>query len=185
MVQYLSIHKDVSDSACCVVRHTDAGPVRWARCEPGQVGNQAALSSAFVRFSKPASVCRVTQGGDKTPSSAVLYFCRKGRERGEIAMYRALYRKWRPQRFEDVVGQRAIVTALKTRSPQGAWAMRICLPACAAPARPPAPKFCKGGQLSAPGGWRPLWGVRDLQRHRQRQPAGRGGDGRSLQQRRG
>lgn len=29
-------------------------------------------------------------------------------------MYRALYRKWRPQRFEDVVGQRAIVTALKT-----------------------------------------------------------------------
>ena len=74
MVQYLSIHKDVSDSACCVVRHTDAGPVRWIRCEPGQVGNQAALSSAFVRFSKPASVCRVTQGGDKTPSSAVLLF---------------------------------------------------------------------------------------------------------------
>ena len=36
--------------------------------------NQAALSSAFVRFSKPASVCRVTQGGDKTPSSAVLLF---------------------------------------------------------------------------------------------------------------
>ena len=33
------------DSACCVVRHTDAGPVRWGRCEPGQVGNQAALSS--------------------------------------------------------------------------------------------------------------------------------------------
>ena len=85
MVQYLSIHKDVSDSACCVVRHTDAGPVRWARCEPGQVGNQAALSSAFVRFSKPASVCRVTQGGDKTPSSAVLLFLPqrpgKGRDR--------------------------------------------------------------------------------------------------------
>ena len=85
MVQYLSIHKDVSDSACCVVRHTDAGPVRWTRCEPGQVGNQAALSSAFVRFSKPASVCRVTQGGDKTPSSAVLLFLPqrpgKGRDR--------------------------------------------------------------------------------------------------------
>ncbi len=63
MVQYSGIQKDVSDSACCVVRHTDAGPVRWIRCEPGQVGNQAALSSAFVRFSKPASVCRVTQGG--------------------------------------------------------------------------------------------------------------------------
>lgn len=30
-------------------------------------------------------------------------------------MYRALYRKWRPQRFDDVVGQRAIVTALKNQ----------------------------------------------------------------------
>ena len=30
-------------------------------------------------------------------------------------MYRPLYRKWRPQRFEDVVGQRAIVTALKNQ----------------------------------------------------------------------
>ena len=30
-------------------------------------------------------------------------------------MYRALYRKWRPQRFADVVGQRAIVTALKNQ----------------------------------------------------------------------
>ena len=30
-------------------------------------------------------------------------------------MYRVLYRKWRPQRFEDVVGQRAIVTALKNQ----------------------------------------------------------------------
>ena len=111
MVQYSGIQKDVSDSACCVVRHTDAGPVRWTRCEPGQVGNQAALSSAFVRFSKPASVCRVTQGGDKTPSALSFLFCRKG----ERTMYRALYRKWRPQRFEDVVGQRAIVTALKNQ----------------------------------------------------------------------
>ena len=34
-------------------------------------------------------------------------------------MYRALYRKWRPQRFEDVVGQRAIVTALKNQIAAG------------------------------------------------------------------
>ncbi len=39
--------------------------------------------------------------------------------KGEIAMYRALYRKWRPQRFEDVVGQRAIVTALKNQITAG------------------------------------------------------------------
>ena len=30
-------------------------------------------------------------------------------------MYRALYRKWRPQRFEDVVAQRGIVTALRNQ----------------------------------------------------------------------
>ena len=34
-------------------------------------------------------------------------------------MYRALYRKWRPQRFEDVVGQRAIVAALKNQVAAG------------------------------------------------------------------
>lgn len=34
-------------------------------------------------------------------------------------MYRALYRKWRPQRFEDVVGQQAIVTALKNQIAAG------------------------------------------------------------------
>ena len=34
-------------------------------------------------------------------------------------MYRALYRKWRPQRFEDGVGQRAIVAALKNQVASG------------------------------------------------------------------
>jgi DNA polymerase-3 subunit gamma/tau len=34
-------------------------------------------------------------------------------------MYRALYRKWRPQRFEDVVGQEAIVTALRNQITAG------------------------------------------------------------------
>lgn len=34
-------------------------------------------------------------------------------------MYRALYRKWRPRRFEDVVGQEAIVTALQNQIAAG------------------------------------------------------------------
>ena len=34
-------------------------------------------------------------------------------------MYRALYRKWRPRRFEDVVGQQAIVTALQNQVAAG------------------------------------------------------------------
>ena len=39
---------------------------------------------------------------------------------GEVAlMYRALYRKWRPQRFADVVGQTPIVTALQNQIAAG------------------------------------------------------------------
>ena len=39
---------------------------------------------------------------------------------GEVAsMYRALYRKWRPQRFADVVGQAPIVTALQNQIAAG------------------------------------------------------------------
>ena len=34
-------------------------------------------------------------------------------------MYRALYRKWRPQRFEDVVAQRGVVTALRNQIATG------------------------------------------------------------------
>ncbi|WP_300251804.1 DNA polymerase III subunit gamma/tau, partial [uncultured Subdoligranulum sp.] len=34
-------------------------------------------------------------------------------------MYRALYRKWRPQRFADVVGQKPIVTALQNQIAAG------------------------------------------------------------------
>jgi hypothetical protein len=50
VVQYSSTQKSALDSACGVVRHTDAGPVRWSRCEPGQVGNQAALSGVLCAF---------------------------------------------------------------------------------------------------------------------------------------
>lgn len=34
-------------------------------------------------------------------------------------MYRALYRKWRPQKFEDVIGQQDIVTALENQLQSG------------------------------------------------------------------
>ena len=34
-------------------------------------------------------------------------------------MYRALYRKWRPQRFEDVVAQHGTVTALRNQVAAG------------------------------------------------------------------
>ena len=38
---------------------------------------------------------------------------------GVVALYRALYRKWRPQRFADVVGQAPIVTALQNQIAAG------------------------------------------------------------------
>lgn len=42
--------------------------------------------------------------------------------------YTALYRKFRPQDFEDVKGQDHIVTALKIRSKPIGWGMPISLP---------------------------------------------------------
>ena len=40
-------------------------------------------------------------------------------KKGVGKMYRALYRKWRPQKFADVVGQEPIVTALKNQIAAG------------------------------------------------------------------
>ena len=39
--------------------------------------------------------------------------------KGGVPVYRALYRKWRPQRFADVVGQQPIVTALQNQIAAG------------------------------------------------------------------
>ena len=105
----------MSDSACCVVRHTDAGPVRWGRCEPGQVGNQAALSGAPRAFQSACIRMPSYARRGSNPVSAVRFLLQKGEKR----MYRALYRKWRPQRFADVVGQTAIVTALQNQIAAG------------------------------------------------------------------
>ena len=124
MVQYLSIHKDVSDSACCVVRHTDAGPVRWSRSEPGQVGNQAALSGAPRAFQSACIRMPSYARRGSNPVSAVRFFITDGRE---APMYRALYRKWRPQRFEDVVAQRGIVTALRNQIASGRVGHATCV----------------------------------------------------------
>ena len=47
--------KPCRTAPCCAVWHTDAGPVRLGRCEPGQVGNQAALSGVHGAF-QPACI---------------------------------------------------------------------------------------------------------------------------------
>ena len=77
-------------------------------------------------------------------------------------MYRALYRKWRPQRFEDVVGQRGIVTALRNQIATG----RVGHAYLFTGVRGTGKTTC--GQLPAPAERRPLRRMRDLQGHRQR-----------------
>jgi len=62
------------DSACCVVRHTDAGPVRWGRCEPGQVGNQAALSGVSRAFQSACIRMPSYARRGSNPVSAVRFF---------------------------------------------------------------------------------------------------------------
>ena len=53
----------------------------------------------------------------------------------------ALYRKYRPVTFGQVVGQSSITTALSGQVPRVRSPMPICSPAPAAPARPPARAF--------------------------------------------
>ncbi len=72
-------------------------------------------------------------------------------------MYRALYRKWRPQRFEDVVGQRAIVTALKNQITANRVGHAYLFTGVRGTGKTTCAKiFCKGGQLPASDKWRPL-----------------------------
>ena len=65
-------------------------------CEPGQGGNAAALSLRRVRRSQLClSFCRPVLVGNY--------------------MKLALYRKYRPAQFSDVVGQEDIITALRNQ----------------------------------------------------------------------
>lgn len=49
--------------------------------------------------------------------------------------YLALYRKWRPRTFSEVVGQDPIMTALKNQVKSGGLAMLICFAALEVPAK--------------------------------------------------
>lgn len=84
--------------------------------EPCQMGNQAAISGFFdvlritrsEPFLKTYAPCRVAFFSD------IL----SGKERRQVA-YQAIYRKWRPMVFEDIVGQGHVTSTLKNQITSG------------------------------------------------------------------
>lgn len=62
-------------------------------------------------------------------------------------MYTALYRKWRPMTFDDVVSQPHITTTLSKQISEAKQLTPICLQAQGEQAKPPAQEFCQGDKL--------------------------------------
>ena len=183
----------MSDSACCAVRHTDAGPVRLGRCEPGQVGNQAALSGVHGAF-QPACIRMPSFARRGTTPRRCLFVCMPpGRRPG---------RDFLPEGGSGHVSCPLPQVAAPAVRGCGGPAGHRGGPEKPGGRRPGGPRLsvhrgaghrqdhlrqdlCQGGQLPGPPKRRPLRPVRRLPGHRRRQHPGRGGDGRRLQQRRG
>lgn len=72
-------------------------------------------------------------------------------------MYQALYRKWRPRTFEEVVGQEHITTTLKNEMIQGKPAHAYLLMGSRGTGKTTwRQAHRQGGELPQPGGWQPL-----------------------------
>ena len=138
----------MSDSACCAVRHTDAGPVRLGRCEPGQVGNQAALSGVHGAF-QPACIRMPSFARRGTTPRRCLFVCmppgrRPGRDflpeggSGHVSCPLPQVAAPAVRRCGGPAGHRGGPEKPGGRRPGGATP--ICSPGCGAPARPPAPR---------------------------------------------
>lgn len=83
------------------------GPCATRPREPCQAGDRAALSGLFC---VPQSAC----------TSMLRNFLQKTTVRKEFfQMYKALYRKWRPMTFDDVISQQHITDTLKNQIKSG------------------------------------------------------------------
>lgn len=72
-------------------------------------------------------------------------------------MYQALYRKWRPRTFEEVVGQEHITTTLKNEMIQGKPAHAYLLMGSPWHRQNHLRQAHRqGGELPQTGGWQPL-----------------------------
>ena len=62
----------------------------------------------------------------------------------ERLVYQALYRKWRPRTFDEVVGQEHITETLKRQVATGRLSHAYLFTGTRGPGRPPAPKSWPG-----------------------------------------
>ena len=70
--------------------------------------------------------------------------------------YQALYRVWRSQRFEDVVGQKAITQTLKNAIEQNQISHAYLFTGPRERENECCQNLCKSNQLSKPSQWRAL-----------------------------
>ena len=112
MIQYYSTngYKDLVPFN----RDIGCGSCAMEHCESCQAGNRAALSSTFYVLQIACMpICRID-----------FYVCK-----GVIFIYKALYRKWRPLTFDDVVSQPHITTTLSNQIISGKTAHAYLLQA--------------------------------------------------------
>ena len=94
--------------------HVAGGSCAAGRCEPCQAGNRAALNSQHCA---PQSACPLH---DQVNGSLCLFFWKViAGWKGVVAVYQVLYRKWRPQVFSDVAGQRHVTDTLRRELQEG------------------------------------------------------------------
>jgi len=91
------------------------GSCATERREPCQAGNRAALSGSFCA---PQVTCYPHDRATTACLFFVSNYYNKTYNGGE-QMYQALYRKYRPTVFDDVVGQEHITTTLKNEVATG------------------------------------------------------------------
>ena len=76
--------------------------------------------------------------------------------------YTALYRKFRPDEFEDVKGQDAIVRTLKNQINADRIGHAYLFCGTRGTGRQPCEDICESSQLRTSGRWKPVRGVRNV-----------------------
>ena len=121
----------------------DGFAVNQVRWEPSSLKRRAPCVSVSLH-----PYAELRKAGVKPRQRCPIFFITDGRE---APMYRALYRKWRPQRFEDVVAQRGIVTALRNQVASGRVGHAYLFTGVRGTGKTTCAKiFCQGGQLPPP-----------------------------------